>query len=95
MFTKAGPTCSAPHQRNRQRQQPGNVLMSGGDHILAAQYPNGGWSQFFPLRKGYHSRITYNDSAMIGLMTLLRETAAGKEPLSFVSMERQTRHSPR
>ena len=40
----------------------------GVDYLLAAQYPNGGWPQFFPLREGYYSRITYNDNAMIRVL---------------------------
>lgn len=54
-------------------------------YTLAAQYPNGGWPQFYPLRKGYYSHITYNDNAMARILDLLRETAAGKEPFSFVN----------
>jgi hypothetical protein len=33
----------------------------GVDYLLAAQYPSGGWPQYFPLRKGYYSHITYHD----------------------------------
>ena len=33
----------------------------GFDYLLAAEYPKGGWPQFFPLREGYYSRITFND----------------------------------
>lgn len=39
--------------------------------MLEAQYPNGGWPQFYPLRKGYYTHITYNDGAMIGVMNFL------------------------
>lgn len=51
----------------------------GLDYLLAAQYSNGGWPQFFPLRKGYYTHITYNDDAMIGVMETLR-SVANKEP---------------
>jgi PelA/Pel-15E family pectate lyase len=47
-------------------------------YVLAAQYPNGGWPQFFPLRKGYYDRITFNDGAMAGVLTFIREV--GLEP---------------
>lgn len=47
----------------------------GYDHILKAQYPTGGWPQFFPPGKQYHRHITFNDNAMIRLMIFLRETA--------------------
>jgi pectate lyase len=42
-------------------------------HILVAQYPNGGWPQYFPLPKTYNRRITFNDGAMVRLMNFLRE----------------------
>ncbi|WP_237228881.1 pectate lyase [Rubinisphaera sp. JC750] len=59
----------------------------GLDYLFAAQYPNGGWPQFWPLRKGYYSHITYNDEAMIRVMTLLRDVAEGKQPYEFVPAE--------
>ena len=63
----------------------------GVDYLLAAQYPNGGWPQFFPLRTGYYSRITYNDHAMVNVLTVLRDAAAGKLPYAFVDDARRTR----
>lgn len=50
----------------------------GLDYVLRAQYPNGGWPQFFPLRKGYYDRITFNDNAMVRVMEFVREVA--REP---------------
>ncbi|HTK77008.1 MAG TPA: pectate lyase, partial [Gemmataceae bacterium] len=44
----------------------------GFEYLLRAQYPNGGWPQFFPLRNGYWDHITYNDDAMIGVLKVLR-----------------------
>lgn len=41
-------------------------------YILAGQYQDsGGWPQFFPLRKGYYSHITYNDNAMVNNLNIL------------------------
>lgn len=48
-------------------------------YLFEAQYPNGGWPQFYPLRKGYYTHITYNDDAMVGVMELLRNIVQ-KEP---------------
>jgi len=61
----------------------------GMDYLFAAQYPNGGWPQFFPLRDGYYSHITYNDDAMANVLTLLRAVAGGTAPYGFVNQERR------
>ncbi len=63
----------------------------GFDYLLAAQYPNGGWPQYFPLRKGYYSHITYNDDAMVNVLTILRDAALGKPPYDFVDAGRRAR----
>lgn len=41
--------------------------------ILDAQYENGGWPMFWPLRKGYYTHITFNDNAIVNILRLLRE----------------------
>lgn len=61
----------------------------GLDYLLASQYENGGFPQFFPLRKGYYSHITLNDDAMIGVLKLLREVARKNEDFVFVDEERR------
>jgi PelA/Pel-15E family pectate lyase len=63
----------------------------GLDYMFAAQYPNGGWPQFYPLREGYYSHITYNDGAMIRVLTVLRGVAQGRAPYAFVDAERRTK----
>lgn len=45
----------------------------GLNYIFAAQYTNGGWPQYYPLRSGYYTRITYNDDAMVNIMGFLKE----------------------
>ncbi|WP_308992183.1 pectate lyase [Mariniflexile litorale] len=48
----------------------------GLNYIFNAQYENGGWPQFFPIRKGnvsYSAHITYNDNAMVNTMKFLKE----------------------
>ena len=63
----------------------------GFDYLLAAQYENGGWPQYFPLRKGYHTHITYNDNAMVNVLTLLRDAATGEPPYVFLDEPRRAR----
>lgn len=48
-----------------------NAFLKGLDYILEAQYDNGGWPQFYPLKKGYYSHITYNDNSMVNIMNML------------------------
>jgi unsaturated rhamnogalacturonyl hydrolase len=61
----------------------------GLDHLLAAQYPGGGWPQFFPLRPDYSRHVTFNDGAMIGVMRLLRDVASAAPPFAFVDADRR------
>lgn len=68
-----------------------NSFDRGFEYVLKAQYPNGGWPQFYPLREGYYSRITFNDDAMIGVMSLLRDISRGRPDFVFVERERRDR----
>jgi len=52
-------------------------------YLLAAQYPNGGWPQYFPLRSGYYRRITFNDQAMVRTLEVLDDVAAGRSPFGW------------
>ena len=65
----------------------------GLDYLFEAQYPNGGWPQYFPLRDGYYSRITYNDNAMANVLTLLGEVSTGDSPYAFVDRARRAQAS--
>lgn len=60
------------------------AFYKGLDYLFAAQYPNGGWPQFYPLKKGYYTHITFNDDAMIGVLELLRDVAQKKDDYKFV-----------
>ncbi|WP_246000616.1 pectate lyase [Pontibacter diazotrophicus] len=64
-------------------------FLRGLDYLLEAQYENGGWPQYYPIRKGYYEHITFNDGAMIGVMQLLRDVAQRKEPYTFVDAARR------
>ena len=66
-------------------------VLKGLDYLLNAQYENGGWPQYYPLREGYYSHITFNDGAMIQAMELLRNVSYGKNPYGFVDARRRQR----
>jgi len=61
-----------------------DAFLRGVDYLLASQYPNGGFPQFFPLREGYYSHITYNDGAMVNTLEVLRDIAEDRAPYAFV-----------
>jgi len=66
-------------------------MLRGVDFLLAAQYANGGWPQFFPIRQGYYEHVTFNDGAMIGVMRLLRDVSQGRAPFASVDAARRGR----
>jgi PelA/Pel-15E family pectate lyase len=72
-----------PQDRHRES------FLKGFDYLLKAQYPNGGWPQFYPKLEGYYKHITFNDNAMIGVMKLLRDVAAAKPAYAFVDEARR------
>lgn len=61
-----------------------DAFTRGLRYLLAAQYPHGGWPQFWPQPRGYSAHITFNDDAMINVLNLLREVAATRSPVDFV-----------
>ncbi len=63
------------------------ACLDGIKYMLDAQYPNGGWPQFYPLRKGYYTHITFNDGAMIGVMEFLKRVANNE--FNFINKELQ------
>ena len=60
------------------------AFLRGVEYLLAAQYPNGGWPQVYPLEGGYHDAITFNDGAVEESLHLLNEVAEGHSPFGFV-----------
>jgi PelA/Pel-15E family pectate lyase len=63
----------------------------GIDYLLAAQYPNGGFPQYYPPRKGYYTHITFNDGAMVNALEVLRDVAEGRAPFAWTDAERRKR----
>lgn len=75
--------------KNQERHR--QAFLSGLDFLLAAQYENGGFPQYFPLREGYYSHITFNDGAMIGVLKLLRDISKKMSAYAFVDEVRRSR----
>ena len=49
------------------------ACLRGIRFVLSAQYPNGGWPQYYPLENNYSRRITFNDGAFIGIIEMLKK----------------------
>lgn len=62
-------------------------FLRGVRYLLAAQFPNGGWPQVWPLEGGYHDAITYNDNAVTESAELLTAIAGGAGDYGFVPEE--------
>lgn len=54
-----------------------SAAQRGVDYLLAAQYANGGWPQYYPERSLYRHQITFNDDAMTRVLDLLQDIAEG------------------
>jgi PelA/Pel-15E family pectate lyase len=67
------------------------AFVRGLDYVLAAQYPNGGWPQVWPLSGGYHDAITYNDNAMCNILFWLRAVSEGTGEFAFVPVQSRVR----
>ena len=70
------------------------AFLRGLDYIYAAQYPNGGFPQIFPLPGGYHDAITFNDDAMVQALELLRDIGDGRPQYAFVPAELRAKAAP-
>ncbi|MEA4887010.1 MAG: pectate lyase [Bacteroides graminisolvens] len=60
------------------------AVIRGLEYLFKAQYPNGGWPQFYPRPKGYYTQITYNDNAMLNVLQLIRKVYEKQEPYTFL-----------
>lgn len=70
----------------------------GLNYIFISQYKNGGWPQFYPVRKGhvaYSGHITYNDDAMVNTMNFLNEIFSGKEDYASLQISKGTKEKAR
>lgn len=59
----------------------------GIEYLLSMQYQNGGFPQYFPNSAIYRKQVTYNDNAMINVLTVLYNISEGKEGFDAVSSQ--------
>lgn len=61
-----------------------SAFQRGFEYVLAAQYPNGGFPQVYPLVGWYHDAITFNDDAMVHILEFLRDVSGRTGEFTFV-----------
>jgi PelA/Pel-15E family pectate lyase len=59
----------------------------GIQYLLSMQYENGGFPQYFPNSAIYRKQVTYNDNAMINVLTILHNISEGKEGFDAVNSQ--------
>ena len=59
-------------------------FIKGLNFITAAQYPNGGWPQVYPLEGKYHDDIAFNDNAITNILELLQGIASNEPSYAFL-----------
>ncbi len=65
------------------REDAKTAVRRGLEWLFAAQLPNGGWPQNYPVEPGYHEAITLNDDAMTHALEVLLDVAQGNAPFAF------------
>lgn len=74
----------------------------GLNYIFSAQYKNGGWPQYYPVKdpedeilldktEPYSMHITYNDDAIVNIMTLLKEIFTDNEEFASLKIDKDTK----
>ena len=70
------------------------AVVSGIGYLLDAQYDNGGWPQFYPLKpldgEGhpfYSNHITFNDDAMHNVLVMLRQVYEQRPPYDAMQID--------
>lgn len=60
------------------------AFVRGLNFIAAAQYPNGGWPQVYPLEGVYHDDVTFNDNAITNILILLQGISDNQPAYAFL-----------
>lgn len=56
----------------------------GIDYLFKAQYPNGGWPQYYPDHSIYRAEITYNDDAIVNVLNIMQNIATQSNDFEVV-----------
>ncbi|WNH11216.1 pectate lyase [Thalassobellus suaedae] len=64
-----------------------DAFLKGLDFIFKAQYSNGGWPQYYPLKNNYSRYITFNDEVYMGIMNLLKKII--DNDLNFIFVDKK------
>ena len=69
------------------------AFMDGLDYLLKMQYHNGGFPQSYPSRHedDYSSQITFNDTATVNVLKLLRDVANDAEEYRNIGIDKSTK----
>ena len=69
------------------------AFLQGLNYLLEAQYDNGGWPQYYPLKPAnneghpfYSDHITFNDDAIYNVMLMLRAIANDEHPYAALKL---------
>lgn len=65
-----------------------NAARRGIEYLLEAQYENGGFPQYYPNTSLYRGQITYNDNAMINVLTVLDNLVKEKNGFAVLAEDR-------
>ncbi|RRN76819.1 pectate lyase, partial [Pseudoxanthomonas sp. SGD-10] len=79
------------------------AFLKGLNYIFIAQYENGGWPQFYPVRNAanagsrnksvpYSAHITYNDDAMVNIMLFLKAVYTNHANFVSLNLDEQTKN---
>jgi len=63
----------------------------GVEFMLASQYPNGGFPQWWPKAGMIAKRITFNDGVMMGIMNVLKDAADGAPHFAWLDADVRAR----
>jgi PelA/Pel-15E family pectate lyase len=70
------------------KEQYKQAFLKGMKFLFDAQYPNGGWPQYYPEHTiDYYKRITFNDNAMNEVLRLLQSIFKEDPDFKFVDPE--------